>query len=123
MENQEIFILCLIVGVVLLYIPSICENYVSGSFDITSAITTDMDWKGSQLSKIPTYPNNLVQPSGDLSIVIKDLQTYNPSQFNEVSADGPTSSTYVNSGMILESDINNPNNLEGFSMMNPYIEA
>lgn len=117
MENQEIFILCLIVAVVLMYLPSACETYLSGSFNITPSITTDMDWKGSQLSAIPTYPNNLINPTDNLSRQIKKLQSYQP------NTDGKTSSEYVNTQMILEPDINNPNSLEGFSMMNPYIST
>lgn len=115
MEKQEIFILCLLLVIVAIYLPSACETYLSGSFNITPSITTDMDWKGSQLSAIPAYPNNLVDASGSVLNQIKQLQTYQASQ------DGQTTSNYVASGMKEESGIDNPNSLEGFQMMNPFV--
>jgi hypothetical protein len=114
-ENTQVFVIVLIVILVLLYLNKMYETYGSGSYDIPLGLTTDMDWKGSQISSISTYPNNLNVPSQAINAQIKNLQSYQPNQ------DGTTSTNWVSTGMKTQSDINNPNNLEGFTLMNPYI--
>ena len=105
MEKNYVFIIIIVIVLVLLYFNMYNEYYTNGSsYDITPSITTNMDWKGSSLSKLPYYPNNLVNASPCISNKIKELQTYQP------ESDGPTDTTYVS------------NNYEGFSMMNPYVK-
>jgi hypothetical protein len=118
MENKQIFIVILIIVLVLFYAYKMYERFVPGSYDITPSITANMDWKGATLSKIPYYTNNLQQvPSNDLDKV-RYLQGYQP------NIDGPTDSTYVSDGMEIPTNLNDPNSpnqLEGFTMMNPYV--
>jgi hypothetical protein len=113
--DRNIFIIVSIVVLVILYLNKMFETYVSGSFDITSSITTNMDWKGATLSKYPYYTNNLINPPVDTLNQISSLQKYQP------VSDGPTNSTYVSTGVNVESNIDNPSNREGFTMMNPYV--
>ncbi len=115
MENQDVFLIIIIAALVFLYLSKMYETYVSGSFDITPAITVGMDWKGSQVAGLPYYPNNLSDAPQKMTTQIKKLQSY------ESNTDGPTDSNYVASGMQIQSDINNVNSLEGFTMMNPYV--
>jgi hypothetical protein len=115
MKASHIFVIILLVVLGFYIIPKICENYISGSFDITSEITTDMDWKGSQVSNLPYYPNNLTNPPNDVLGEIIRKQSYQPTQ------DGPTTSTFVSGNMKNIPKINDVNNLEGFTMMNPYV--
>jgi hypothetical protein len=127
MERQDVFLIIIIIVIAFLYITSKYETYVSGSYDITPAITVGMDWKGSQVSGYSNYPNNLINPSEDVDIQMRKLQSYNPNQ------DGITSSDYVSANMQnnkLITDLNdsynsnnqnNSDSLEGFTMMNPYI--
>lgn len=118
MERQDVFLIIIIVVISFLYITRMYETYVSGSFDITPAITVGMDWKGSQVSAYPNYPNNLINPSSDIDVQIKKLQSYEPKQ------DGKTSSDYVSANMQNNNFINDPSepdSLEGFTMMNPYV--
>ena len=109
------------VVLVLMYGSKMYETYVSGSFDITSGITVDMDWKGSQVSTLPYYPNNLINPPQDIVTQMKKLQTY------QADLDGPTDSTYVsacaNNQLNIDdgNNLDNVNNLEGFTTMNPYM--
>ena len=111
LDRQDI-LLIIIVGVILfLYMSRMYETYSSGSYDITPSITTQMDWKGSQLSGIPYYPNNLNNPPQNVDVNIRKLQSYDP------ETDGKTNSVYVSSNM----QNNLGNNLEGFTMMNPYV--
>ena len=101
------------------------ETYVSGSYDITSGITVNMDWKGATLSKYPYYTNNLVDPSSNIESQIKKLQSY------QSESDGKTDSTYVASCMKTQPNIDSPtnradskenfNNLHGLTTMNPYV--
>jgi hypothetical protein len=74
-----------------------------------------MDWNGATLSKYPYYTNNLVNPPADMLKKIKELQKYQP------KVDGQTDTTYVSTGMNVSNNIDNSNNREGFSTMNPYI--
>lgn len=118
MERQDVFLIIIIVVITFLYITRMYETYVSGSFDITPVITVGMDWKGSQVSGYPNYPNNLINPPHDLDIQMIKLQSYEPKK------DGKTSSDYVSANILNNKSINNPNepdSLEGFSMMNPFI--
>lgn len=114
-ENRQVFVIVLIVIIVLFYINKMYETYGSGSYDFSRELTTDMDWKGSQVASIPTYPNNLNDPSQDVDKQIKNLQKYQPGQ------DGTNSTTWVSTGMKTQSGINNPNSLEGFTLMNPFV--
>lgn len=113
--DRNIFLIVLIVVLVILYVNNMYESFVSGSYDITSQITVDMDWKGATLSKYPYYTNNLVNPPADVLSQIQQLQTYQPKE------DGATTSTYVSKGMEVQPNLDNPENREGFTMMNPYI--
>ena len=113
--DRNIFIILLIIALVILYVNNMFETYVSGSYDITQSITTNMDWNGATLSKYPYYSNNLINPSPDALKKIQELQKYQP------NADGPTDTTYVASRMNVTNNIDNLDNKEGFSMMNPYI--
>jgi hypothetical protein len=121
MKNTDIFVIILVIILVLLYLNKIYESFTSNSYDITSNITTNMDWKGATLSKYPYYTNNLVNPPSNILNQIKELQKYQP------ELDGRTDTTYVASGMSIQKNLDNPNNKEGFdnyeefSMMNPYI--
>jgi hypothetical protein len=121
MKNTDIFVIILVIILVLLYLNKIYESFTSSSYDITSNITTNMDWKGATLSKYPYYTNNLVNPPSNILNQIKELQKYQP------ELDGRTDTTYVASGMSIQKNLDNPNNKEGFdnyeefSMMNPYI--
>jgi hypothetical protein len=117
MQNQDIFIIVLIVILVLFYLAKMCETYVSGSFDITRDITVAQDWKGATLSAIPYFTNNLETPPPDVMSQIKQLQTYQKEQ------DGPTDSNWVasNGNYRITPDIDSPDNREGFTLMNPYI--
>jgi hypothetical protein len=120
MERQDVFLIIIIAVIVFLYLTKMYETYVSGSFDITPAITVGMDWKGSQVSGFPFYPNNLVDPPQDVNVQMRKLQSYEP------DVDGQTTSNYVSADMQNTKQMNNPNvpnDLEGFSMMNPYISA
>lgn len=118
--DRNIFLVVLIVILVLFYVNKMYETYTSGSYDITPSITVDMDWKGATLSKYPYYTNNLVNPPANIQNQIQQLQKYQ-------QKDGATNSTYVDSGMNVQPNLDNPNNKEGFgmledfSMMNPYI--
>jgi hypothetical protein len=118
MERQDVFLFIIIITIVILYLSKMYETYVSGSFDITPAITVGMDWKGSQAAGIPFYPNNLVNPPQNVDVQMKKLQSYEP------EIDGQTTSNYVSTNMqnnkkMINSNV--PNDLEGFTMMNPYI--
>ena len=118
---RNIFLIVLIVVLVILYAYKMHENYVSGSYDITSPITVNMDWKGATLSKMPYYTNNLIDPPANVAKKIQELQTYQPKE------DGPTTSMYVKTGMCVQPNLDNPENREGFdgieefTMMNPYV--
>lgn len=115
MERQDVFLIIIIGVIVFLYLTRMYESYVSGSYDITPAITVGMDWKGSQVSTMPYYPNNLNNPPQNVDIEMRRLQSYQP------NADGQTTSTYVSAQMNNISNSNNLDNLEGFTMMNPFI--
>lgn len=118
MERQDVFLIIIIVVIAFLYMTRMYETYVSGSYDITPAITIGMDWKGSQVSGYPYYPNNLINPPHDADIQMRKLQSYEPDQ------DGKTSSDYVSADMQNNKSPNNPDepdSLEGFTMMNPFI--
>ena len=118
MERKDVFLIIIIIVIAFLYMTRMYETYVSGSFDITPAITVGMDWKGSQVSKYPFYPNNLINPPHAIEIQMRKLQSYEPYQ------DGKTSSDYVSADMQnnkLSNDPNEPDSLEGFTMMNPFI--
>lgn len=116
MESIHVFIIILLIAIVLFYMPKIYETYVSGSFDISPSITTDMDWNGSQVASQPYYPNNLTNAPQSIALQIKKLQSY------QADLDGPTTSSYVSNDVEpSEPDTNNVNELEGFTMMNPYI--
>ena len=119
MKGQDIFIIIAILILIFFYITKMCETYASGSYDITPSITVAMDWKGSQLSGLPYYPNNLINASGDVDVQIKKLQSYQPKE------DGVTDTTYVSANMQFDNNENNPNlpdDLENFSMMNHFIK-
>lgn len=113
--SQNILIMVLLVVLIILYGSSMYETYVSGSYDISASITTDMDWKGATLSKYPYFTNNLVNAPSDVLEKIKQLQKYQSEQ------DGPTNSTYVSNNMNVDKNLDSPDNREGFTMMNPYI--
>jgi hypothetical protein len=112
--------------------------------NITSGITTGMDWKGAIMSSKPYYTNNLILAPEPVQIQMQKLQTYQP------DIDGPTNSSWVSNGLSQQVDKNNPNvpnnldytesnilpndlsndlsnnlsnnlALEGFSLTNPYI--
>lgn len=117
MERQDVFLLIIIAAIVFLYLTKVYETYTSGSYDITPAITVGMDWKGSQVAAFPNYPNNLTNSSPQVDIQMKKLQSYQP------DVDGQTSTNYVSTNMQNNQKMNSsnvPNNLEGFTMMNPY---
>ncbi len=118
MKNIQIFIIVIIIVLVLFYTHRMFENFVPGSYDITPLITVNMDWNGATLSKIPYYTNNLQQiPPQNLNNV-KYLQEY------KENIDGPTNSTYVANKMTIPTNLddpNSPNQLDGFTMMNPHI--
>ena len=86
------------------------ETYASGSYDIKPSITTNMDWKGATLSKFPYYANNLINPPANVLKQVQNLQKYQP------KLDGTTDSTYVATGMNVPSNIDNPNNRAGINM-------
>ena len=133
-ESVDIFLSILIVILILMYIYRGYEYF--SNMNITSKITTGMDWKGAILSSKPYYTNNLVLAPDSVQIQMQKLQSYQP------DIDGPTSSTWVNTGLSQQVDKNNPNvpnnlnytesnilpndltnnlALEGFSLTNPYI--
>lgn len=113
--DKKVFFMVLIVILVIFYAVNMFETYTSGSYDISPSITTNMDWNGAILSKYPYYTNNLINPPADVLKKIQELQKYQP------NLDGPTDTTYIASNMNLNDNIDNPNNREGFSMMNPYV--
>ena len=114
--DRNIFLIVLIVILVLIYVNKMYyEPYVSGSYDITPSITTNMDWNGATLSKYPYYTNNLVNPPSDVLKKIQELQKYQP------KLDGTTDTTYVTTGMDVHKNLDNPDNREGFTVMNRYI--
>lgn len=118
MERQDLFLLIIVITIVFLYLSKMYETYVSGSYDITPGITVGMDWKGSQVAGSPYYPNNLVNPPKNIDVQMKKLQSYEP------KSDGQTTSNYTGTQMQNNQQMNNPNvpnDLEGFSMMNPYV--
>ena len=118
MERQDVLLIIIIVVIVFLYLTKMYETFVPGSYDITPAITVGMDWKGSQVAGFPDYPNNLQNPSQKVDIQMKKLQSYQP------ETDGETNSNYVSADMQNNKQMNSSNvsnNLEGFTMMNPYI--
>lgn len=110
MEKQDIFLIIILATLIFIYLTKISEFYVSGSYDITPNITVGMDLKGSNLSRNPYYPNNLINPTQEIKNQIIKLQSYESEQ------DGNTMSNYVSKDMKNISD-----NLEGFTMMNPYV--
>lgn len=118
---RNFFLIVLIVILVIVYVNNVYETYVSGSYDITSPITVNMDWKGATLSKYPYYTNNLINPPTDVLDKIQELQKYQPKQ------DGPTNSNYLANGMTMQANLDNSGNREGFegieefTMMNPYV--
>lgn len=109
MKSSHIFVIILVLVFILFLAPKMSENFFSntsfnyGSFDITPSITVDMDWKNSQVSNFAFYPNNLSNASEKTAEQIKKLQSYQP------KLDGHTDSLYVKK-------------LEGFTMMNPFID-
>lgn len=113
--DRNIFLIVLIIILVIFYTNKMFETYTSGSYDITPSITTNMDWNGATLSKYPYYTNNLVNPPNDVLKKIIELQKYQP------NIDGSTDTTYISTGMDVTKNIDNSNNREGFSMMNPYV--
>lgn len=125
--DRNIFLIVMIVVLVILYVNKMYEAFVSSSYDITAPITVDMDWKGAMLSKYPYYTNNLVNPPADILSQMQQLQTFQPKE------DGSTTSAYVSKNMIVQPNLDNPENREGFgqigqigqieefTMMNPYI--
>lgn len=128
--DKNTFIIVLIVILVIFYTFKIHENYFSDSYDITPRITTDMDWKGAMLSRLPYYTNNLVNPPADVLSEIQELQKYQP------ITDNKTNTTWVSDNMNLlnssnlsnlsnlSTNFDDPNNKEGFeefTTMNPYI--
>jgi len=115
MESLYVFIFILVIVFVLLNVSKMYETYVSGSFDITPGITVDMDWKGSQVSTYPYYPNNLTNAPQNITTQIKKLQSY------QSESDGPTGTDYVSMNIKNQKNIDNVNNLEGFTMMNPFV--
>lgn len=115
MERQDVFLIIIVVAVVFLYLTRIYETFVPGSFDITPGITVGMDWKGSQVSSMPYYPNNIINPPQNINNQMMKLQSYQPNM------DGHTESKHVSSGMKNIKNINNVDNLEGFTMMNPFV--
>ena len=118
-KELVIFIIVMFVALVVVYFLSKHhETYVSGSYDITPSITVNMDWKGSQVATFPNYPNNITNGSEKVQTQIRKLQTY------QSKSDGPTDTNYVSTDMTYKPDqanMNNVNNLEGFTMMNPYV--
>lgn len=124
--DRNSFLIVLIIVLAILYINNMYETYVSSSYDITPSITTNMDWKGAMLSKYPYYTNNLITPPNDVLSKIKQLQTYQPKE------DGYTNTSYVTTDMTKPElnnltnregfeEINESNEIEQFSMMNPYV--
>ena len=116
--DRNIFIIVLIIILAIFYVTKMYETYVSGSYNITPLITTNMDWKGAILSKFPYYINNLVNSSSEVLNKIQELQKYQSKE------DGLTDTTYIATGMNNQKNLDNSNNEEGneqFSMMNPYI--
>jgi len=113
--NRNIFLIVLIVILVLFYVNKMYEPYDTNSYDITQNITTNMDLNGATLSKYPYYTNNLVNPPADVLKKIQNLQKYQP------KLDGVTDSTYVATKMNIGNNLDNLNNKEEFTMMNPYI--
>ena len=113
--DRNVLITILIVVLIIFYVGKMFENYESCSYDITPSITTNMDWNGAILSKYPYYSNNLVNPPAEQLKNINQLQKYNS------ELDGPTNTMYVSDGMNVTRNINDPNNREGFTMMNPFV--
>lgn len=113
--DRNILLIVLIVILLIFYLNKMFEQYVSGSYDITPSITTNMDWKGATLSKYPYYTNNLINPPVNDLKKIQQLQKYNS------ELDGSTNTSYVQTKMDETKNLNSPDNREGFSMMNPYV--
>ena len=113
-NNKSIFIIILSIVLILCYASNICESFVLSSYDITSDITTSMDWKGARLSGMPSYTNNLEKASPSALKDIKHLQKYEPK-------DGKTSSSWVSQEMKITENINNSEGIEEFSIMNMYV--
>jgi hypothetical protein len=131
--NKENFIIILIVIFVIFYTLKINETFNTNTKDITSNIIIDNNIKSNIISKYPYYPNNLETPPEYIKNQIEELQKYQ----NEY--DGLTKSILENKNNIELNRINKIKNidnlenlekndkiegfseLEGFSMMNPYI--
>jgi hypothetical protein len=115
METKNIFLIVLIVVLAYLFFARAFETFVDGSYDITMQNTTGMDYSGSFLSKLFSYPNNLNKPTKDTLDKIKMLQNY------DVQKDGPTTTNWVSDGMKVIKNIDSPDNREEFTMMNPFV--
>lgn len=116
-NNKNILIIVLVSVLFLCCMSNMYESFASGTFDITSDITTTMDWKGATLSGMSTYTNNLEKASPQVLKDIRHLQKYEPSQ------DGRTTSTWVSQEMKITENINNPEGREGFTQMNMYVPS
>ena len=115
MESRDNFITVLLVILLILYVNKMYETYADGSYDVTRDIIVAQNWKGSSLSTIPNYTNNLETPPQNVLSKIQQLQTYQKSQ------DGPTDTTWVSTNMGEIPNIDSPENREGFTLMNPYM--
>ena len=113
MKNIYVFVILMLIILVILHYNIFIETYEVNSYNITPNITVDMDFKGSELSSYPYYPNNLINAPNKIITQMQLLQSYQPTQ------DGPTETTYVSDEMITQKNINNPNNLEGFNLIKP----
>lgn len=82
MTDREFFILLLLITLVFMHLTKMLETYVNSGLptndDITSTITTAMNYNDSVVSKIPNYPNNLSNIFDD-ELRMQELRTFKPS--------------------------------------------
>lgn len=115
METKQLFILILLIIIVVIYLTRIFETFVNGGIptndDITAIITTDMNYDNSVVSKMPIYPNNLLNGSDgkkqlQLQLQMQKLRTFKP------GVDGPDEKPQLYKNELTDSK-------EEFTQMNP----
>jgi hypothetical protein len=86
MNRKELFIMTLLIMLALIGLTNVMETYINSGLpsndDITSKITTAMNYDNSVVSTIQNYPNNLLN-NFDKELQMQKLRTFKP------SVDGP----------------------------------
>jgi len=110
MENNQVFVIILLVLLVILYLTKLLETFVNAGIptndDITPKITVGMDYNDSQVSTFPYAPNNLVNAPKDIEKQINKLRNYQPNY------DGPNEKPTLDK--VVEDK-------EEFTLMNPIV--